>query len=112
MRILPVLLLLTLALAGCSSSGGGDGDASPAEVKEIAMHSQKYEPSTVTVAKGTILRFEAHDTAHSAQTADGMYNSGDIAQGTSKDITMDKAGTFVFHCRFHPAMQLTATVTA
>jgi plastocyanin len=106
-----VSLLSMMFLAGCSGGGGGsDSDGGDAEVKEIAMHNQMYEPSTTTVTKGTILRFEAHDTTHTAQTSDGAYNSGDIAQGSQKDITMDKTGTFVFHCRFHSKMQLTVTV--
>lgn len=110
LSVLSLLLVTALALAGCSGSGG-DPDEDAPEVKEIAMHNQMYEPSTVTVAKGGVLRFEAHDTAHTAQTTDGMFNTGRIEQGTSRDVVMGTAGTFVFHCQYHSKMQLTATVT-
>lgn len=105
-----LLLVATLLLAGCS--GGSDGGTPAGQTTEIAMHNQVYEPAKVTVAKGDVLRFAAHDTAHSARTMDGSYDAGDIAQGQSKDVAMDRAGTFVFKCRFHSAMQLTVTVTA
>ncbi len=112
MRTFPAAFLLASAvlLAGCSGgSDGGDGGAAP-QTHEIAMHSGMYEPAAVTAANGDILRFEAHDTTHSAKTTDGTYDAGDIAQGTSKDVTLGKAGTFTFKCRFHASMQLTVTV--
>ena len=105
-----VLLASTLALAGCGDGGGKETTDAP--VQDIAMHGGLYEPGSVTVAKGTILRFEAHDTTHSARTQDGRYDAGDVAVGQHKDVTMDKAGTYVFQCRFHSGMRLTATVTA
>ena len=113
MRLLAACLLVScLLLAGCSG-GGSDGDGAPApQTKAIGMHGGTYDPSQVTVRKGDSLRFEAHDATHSAKTMDGSYDAGDIAQGQSKSVVMDKAGTFVFKCRFHPSMQLTATVTA
>ena len=106
------LLASAVLLAGCSGGGSDPEDATPPVTKEIAMHGGMYEPDRVTVNKGDTLRFAAHDTMHSAKTMDGSYDAGDIAQGTEKDVVMGKAGTFVFKCRFHGAMQLTATVNA
>lgn len=111
LRFTATLAVVALLLAGCSGGSGTDPGATP-QTHDIAMHGGVYEPSKVTVAKGDTLQFEAHDTTHSARTMDGTYDAGDIPQGGAKDLVMGTAGTFVFKCRFHPSMQLTATVTA
>lgn len=112
MRVLPAALLLAsaLLLAGCSEPDPGANTTAPV-THEIAMHSQTYEPSTITVAKGDLLQFQAHDTTHAAKSTDGTYDAGDIPVGTVKDLAMSTAGTFTFKCHFHPPMQLTVTVT-
>lgn len=110
MRILAMALpLLLLGLAGCADSGSTPPPT--AQTVDIAMHGGVFEPDQVTVAKGTILHFEAHDTTHSAKSTDGTYNAGDIAMGASKDVTLSKAGSFTFKCRFHAGMELSAVVT-
>lgn len=102
------LVLLLVGLAGCSDSGSpaADGPTIP-----IAMHGGVFEPDTLTASKGTILRFEAHDVMHSAKTTDGTYNAGDIAADSSKSVTLSKAGSFTFKCRFHAGMELDVVVS-
>lgn len=109
MRILALALpLLLVGLAGCTDP---DPAPTPAPTVTIAMHGGIYEPDTLTATKGTVLHFEAHDAMHSAKTTDGTYNAGDIAMGSSKDVTLSKAGSFTFKCRFHAGMELDVTVS-
>lgn len=109
MRALAVaLLLLLVALAGCSDSGS---PAPAGQTVTIAMHGGVFDPDTLTAAKGTVLKFESHDTTHSARTTDGTYNAGDIPVDTSKSVTLSKAGSFTFKCRFHAGMELDVVVS-
>ena len=39
-----------------------------------------------------------------------MFDTGTIAPGKTKSVTLDKAGTFTFFCSFHPFMKGTITV--
>lgn len=109
-RLVAVLPLFGLLVAGCTGSDGGDAGEAPVAV--IAMHNRMYDPASVTVAHGTTLRFEAHDMPHTAQTTDQRFATGDIPAGEHRDIADLPAGTYVFRCKYHSSMQLTATVTA
>lgn len=110
MRLLALALpVLLIGLAGCTDPDSAP--SAPGQTVLIAMHGGIFEPDTLAAAKGTILQFEAHDATHSAKTTDGTYNAGDIAMGSSKDVTLSKAGSFTFKCRFHAGMELDVTVS-
>ncbi len=112
MRALAMALpLLLLGLAGCSDPDPLPPPSVQPVVVAVAMHSGIYDPDTLSVAQGAVLRFQAHDTMHSAKSTDGTYNAGDIAMGTSKDVTLSKAGAFTFECRFHAGMVLDVQVS-
>ncbi len=106
---LAILAVVPILLAGCSEGGAGGG-AGPPAVEEIAMHNRMYAPSAVTITYPTTLRFAAHDTTHTAQTADGQHTTGDVPQGESRDIPALPVGTYVFQCKYHAQMRLTVTV--
>jgi hypothetical protein len=41
----------------------------------------------------------------------GLFNSGDLAPGRSFSFTFMGRGSFAYHCRIHPSMTATLTVT-
>lgn len=103
------------------TSGGGDADASgtPAAATaadRVEIKDFKYLPDAVTVAVGTKLTWTNSDSApHTATSGtspnpDKVFESGTMAKGESKSVTVSKPGTFVYYCAFHPFMQ--ATVVA
>lgn len=115
-----LLLLSALLSAGCvvkepadedGDGGTGTDDGTP-QVHEIAMHSAKYVPDRITIAKGDTLRFAAHDTTHSVQSTNGVYDAGDVPAGTEKDVLANLAGSYTIQCRFHGDMRMALTVTA
>jgi plastocyanin len=50
-------------------------------------------------------------TAHTVTLDDGSSTSDDIAAGATYQHTFAAAGTFAYHCKIHPTMKATITVT-
>lgn len=76
------------------------------EIKNFA-----FGPKTLTIKKGTSVTFTNQDSvAHTATADDGSFDTGLLAKGESGSITLDKAGTFNYHCTPHPNMKATIVV--
>ncbi|HUR24843.1 MAG TPA: cupredoxin domain-containing protein [Candidatus Thermoplasmatota archaeon] len=104
LRLTASLLLFTALLAGCSSSS--------AEGAEVAIHGNTYNPSSVTVKAGEHVHFANHDAVEHSITPDsGGFSGKDIDGEKEADIDFPAAGTFAYHCKYHPAMHGTVTVS-
>jgi plastocyanin len=66
----------------------------------------------LTVKVGTKVTFKNSDGQQHTATSDtsGAFDAGTIDAGGSKEFTFDKAGTFAYHCSFHPFMHGTVEV--
>ncbi|MBI4302607.1 MAG: cupredoxin domain-containing protein [Chloroflexi bacterium] len=75
----------------------------PSQVREVAVTATypRFSPTTITVAKGETIRlkFTSTDVAHTF-TVDELGINIPVGEGqtSTKDITLDKAGTFSFYC--------------
>jgi plastocyanin len=89
--------------AGQASTGGGDA---------VSISNFKFSPGTLTVKSGAKVTVANNDsTAHTATSDDGStFDTGDIDPGSSKTITLSKAGTIKYHCNIHPFMHGTIVV--
>jgi plastocyanin len=86
-------------------------------VIDVDMKLVAFKPETVRIAVGQTVRWTQHDPgAHTATSgtveqqpggvkasADGTFDSGNIAQNATFERTFDSAGTFAYFCRIHPA---------
>jgi plastocyanin len=71
-----------------------------------------FTPSSLTVRVGTRVTFTNRDGATHTVTADGgLFNSGNLASGQSFSFTFMGRGSFAYHCKIHPMMTGTITVT-
>ncbi len=71
-----------------------------------------FGPAELSVAAGTTVTFVNNDSApHTATADDGSFDTGTIEPGASATVTVDAAGSFAYHCNFHPNMTATLTVT-
>ena len=63
--------------------------------------------------QGTRIIVTNHDTTAHTATADrgNSFDTGNISSGSSATFTLSKVGTYSYHCRIHPFMHGTATVT-
>jgi len=87
-----------------------DGDAaaggSAVEIKDFA-----FAPAELDIAVGTTVTWTNDDTApHTATQDGGGFQSGKLDQSASYSFTFDTAGTFEYHCEYHPNMHGTIVV--
>jgi plastocyanin len=113
--------LLFLA-SGCGSSystptnpttpsNGGGGSGTPVSIVRGAtgLTTTAYNPNPVTVRTGGSVTWTNSDTTTHTSTG-SAWDSGPIAPGASYTMTFQTAGTFTYHCTFHPGMVATVTV--
>ena len=78
----------------------------------ITIQDFAFAPGDLSVAAGTTITITNNDTtAHTVTADDGSFDTGPIEPGASATLTLDTAGTFAYHCTFHPNMTATLTVT-
>jgi len=87
------------------ATGNGSGDS--VSIKDFA-----YAPAALTVAEGTRVAFSNHDSTNHTATEGGTggFDTGTIAPGKTKTITLSTPGSFSYVCSFHPFMHGTLTV--
>jgi plastocyanin len=120
--ILVVLLLVAFAVAGpviiVRDRLRADADAGAATAQEsaggggnvVAMAGLRFQPGTLTVAKGTTVVFVNDDTApHTVTARSGGTDSGVIDPG--KRFTLVAASSFDYVCSIHPSMAAKLVVT-
>lgn len=72
-----------------------------------------FQPAEVTINVGDTVTWQnTGDDPHTATADDEGFDSGRIDAGGTASQTFDSAGTFEYHCEFHPNMQATVVVTA
>jgi plastocyanin len=126
-RRLSTCLICLLVLAGCGSSGGGGGNSaqsgssattpSPAaagpaaQSAKVDVKSFKFNPAVIAVKKGGRITWTNSDsTAHTATADKRSFDTQSIDPGKSKSVSFTTAGTFAYHCDFHPFMKATVVV--
>lgn len=79
---------------------------------EVSVIDFAFEPATLSVPAGTTVTWR-NDGArpHTITADDGAFDSGRLDPGEAFSFTFDQAGTFAYHCGFHPDMQATIVVT-
>jgi plastocyanin len=87
-----------------SQAGAGSGAAT---IVDFA-----FQPTALTVAKGTAVTWtNTGSVGHTVTADDASFTSATIAAGTTFSHTFDTAGTFTYHCSIHSQMKATVTVT-
>ena len=98
-RRLAVLLLAVASLVLVVPANAGIGQS-------IGVDEYAYDPAADTIAQPTLtyfLVFENHGaTTHSAVSDGGMFDTKAIAPAGSSQISIQGAGTYPYHCAFHP----------
>lgn len=70
-----------------------------------------YVPMRLTVRAGTRITVTNHDqTAHTVTARSGAFDSGTVAPGQSRALTVSKPGVYTYYCQFHAFMSGTLTV--
>jgi plastocyanin len=90
-----------------------DTDTEPAaEAKTVSITDMAYAPAALAVKEGDKVTWTNNDDdAHTVTIDSGTGpNSGTMQPGESYSYTFTKAGTYAYHCTFHPSMMANVTV--
>lgn len=95
------------------STGTGAMSATPAaKSATVVIKGVRFVDKSVTVAVGGTVTFDNQDNqAHTATgDASGGFDTDSVAAGMKGTVTFDRAGTYTYHCAFHPFMVGTVVV--
>ncbi len=110
MKKLISLLAFSCLLVSCKKD---DNPVAPFTTN-ISMAGLSYSPSSISVTKGSVVKWTNNDASpHTATSDDGTtFNSGNLAAGSTYSYTTTTAGTYPYHCLVHGTMMSgTLTVT-
>jgi plastocyanin len=119
--LLGAALIIATGLAATGALDGGNA-ATPAAsapaaapgglTATVPISGFLFKPAALTVSVGARVTFTNLDSASHTATADNgtAFDTGTLVQRQSKTVTFPTAGTFAYHCAFHPFMQATITV--
>jgi len=100
------------AASAPAAGGGGCSASSEAPAVTVNIQNFAFAPPEVTAAVGETIGWTNGDsTAHTATTDDGGCDTGNIAQNATAGLVFDAAGTYAYHCKIHPNMTATITIT-
>ena len=71
----------------------------------VEIRNNAFNPAQLNVAPGTTVTFVNKDTVPHTATADGLFDSGELAPGASYPVVLEGAGTVTYHCELHPEMR-------
>jgi plastocyanin len=61
-----------------------------------------FNPGTLTVPAGRTVTWQNNDgVTHTSTSDNGVWDTGNIAGGTSKAVTFSTPGTYKYHCTIH-----------
>lgn len=95
-----------------AEDAGGDGDGeAPVEADAVTIVDFAFDPPDLEVAAGTSVTFTNEDGAtHTATAEDDAFDTGDLGQGDTGEVTLDEPGTYAYLCSIHNYMTGTITV--
>jgi plastocyanin len=122
-----IACLVVLSVAGCGGSSGGGGSSAqsstsaatpspsaagpPVQAAKVDIKSFKFNPAVIAVKKGGRITWTNSDsTAHTATADARSFDTQSINAGKSKSVSFTMAGTFAYHCDFHPFMKAMVVV--
>ena len=108
-NLLSVIILLSVFILSCSKSSI---DTSTPGKNEVFMSGTAFTPSTITVTKGSSVKWtNKDDMTHTVTSDNGLFDSGDKNLNETYTHLFDSLGSFNYHCTTHSGMTGTVIVT-
>jgi plastocyanin len=87
------------------TSTGPETTGSAAGQGAVRIADFRFDPTVLTVSRGTVVTWTNYDDAPHTATADSKaWDTGILNKGDSASITFDNAGEYAYYCAVHPAM--------
>ena len=98
--------------ASDAAGGGAVCDVSTDAATQTVTIANFAFPAGITAAVGDVIAFQNDDSApHTATLDDDACTTGNISSGTSQSLVFNEPGDYPFHCKVHPNMTGTITIT-
>jgi plastocyanin len=108
------LLAAVLLAAAPAATAQSHHSASPrgaSDVVKVKVVDFAFKPGTVTIPKGSAVKWINKGSVTHSTTSDTGLWSKDLKPGDSFKRTFKRVGTFKYHCRFHSNMTGKISVT-
>jgi plastocyanin len=111
--IVPVVAVIVIVVTNVvASDQHSAATGSAAAPDTVVIKDFSFSPKPITVKTGsTITVINDDNTTHTLTANNGAFDTGDVGGGRDGRITVDRAGTFAYHCTIHTFMTGTARVT-
>jgi plastocyanin len=77
----------------------------PQGANEVYIQGSAFSPATITVAVNTTVVWTNKDgIAHTVTSDTDVFDSGNMAANATYSFTFTTAGTYPYHCTYHPGM--------
>ncbi|MEJ7626670.1 MAG: plastocyanin/azurin family copper-binding protein [Ferruginibacter sp.] len=104
-----IILFLTISIftlfvnVSCNKKENITTQPPVANTVDVSILAMSYSPATVTVARGTIVKWTNTSGSPHTVTADNntTFNSPTLAPGNMFSVTTATVGTFPYHCLIH-----------
>lgn len=107
--VLAAAILATALVTGGAGAAAGETAAASA-TKSVNIKNFAFRPKTLTVSRGTTVRFKNSDRARHTATRRGGFDTGIIRSGRSATVRFKRKGRFGYICDLHPFMKGTIVV--
>jgi plastocyanin len=105
-------LLVALATVGAARGAGpaASGPSGKPTTHTVVVENLRFAPEALEIRRGDTVVWENRDLVPHTATAEGHFDSGNIAPKAAWRHRFDAAGTLVVVCRYHPTMKAQVTV--
>jgi plastocyanin len=98
---------ILIGVVACLAAASAVPAATVVEIRDFA-----FVPATVVIMKGENVKWtNVGQVVHTSTSDTGKWDSGDLTHGKSFEFAFTAAGTFAYHCEYHPTMKGTVRVT-
>jgi plastocyanin len=109
------VFLALLLSAGVFAPAAPAARAQPAapQTLHVEIHNFEFAPTRIEAHVGDVIEFTNRDFApHTATDNAAKWDTKQIDYAKSASIVATSAGSFAYHCHFHPQMKGLLVVTA
>jgi plastocyanin len=108
----PVVALIAVFITDVVSGNGGATAQPAASPDTVNIKNFSFSPNPITVRAGVPISVVNDDSVtHTFTANDGAFDTGDIGGNHRDRVTVERAGTYAYHCKIHPFMTGTVRVS-
>jgi plastocyanin len=111
--IIVMMMCFSIGIVSCKKdtsystpeTQGTTGNSGMPGSNEVFIQGMNFNPSTITVSAGQSVTWTNKDNISHTVTSDSpMFDSGSLSNGGTFSFNFPNAGTYNYHCSFHPGM--------